>query len=446
MTSFFKAKNEYKTFKPLRQTSRATQQRLRECTAATLGSGDLRLAVQVPKGEDRNEWLCANTLDFFDHVSLIYGVVSEQAEEKYTKPAQGFPAGFEYLWADGVKVTTPIKCSSPQYVEYVMEWAAEKMSDPALFPSVEGAPFPPTFEAELKIIYKRLFRIYAIIYSVHMDLVQEMEAEAHLNTCFKHFMYFILEFQLVNASEMEPIAAMCNRYKAQYNGESGIPTAAVLLSAPQESTNEAHVIAPVVAPMLSNSIEKTTSVRKLFPHVSVDKSEKFGAENAKQKAQSLREQSSGSFKALDKCGLAMKAKSVETSHSVSSYVEYYIRVECGLEGGDYTPIYSWRDPERLTDAVVRRRWNDIKKLHSALGGYHIPPLPTRGPLDAFSKFSANQQRERAMYITKLGNYLLQTRGLKTDPAVMACFGICLREKFKSSLFANAGSGGAPSNQ
>jgi len=123
-------------------------------------------------------------LDFFDHVSLIYGVVSEQAEEKYTKPAQGFPAGFEYLWADGVKVTTPIKCSSPQYVEYVMEWAAEKMSDPALFPSVEGAPFPPTFEAELKIIYKRLFRIYAIIYSVHMDLVQEMEAEAHLNTCF----------------------------------------------------------------------------------------------------------------------------------------------------------------------------------------------------------------------------------------------------------------------
>ena len=31
-----------------------------------------------------------------------------------------FPDGFEYRWADGVGIKTPIKCTSTDYIDYVM--------------------------------------------------------------------------------------------------------------------------------------------------------------------------------------------------------------------------------------------------------------------------------------------------------------------------------------
>ena len=34
----------------------------------TLGSGDIRTAVALPRGEDMNEWLAVNTVDFFNEV------------------------------------------------------------------------------------------------------------------------------------------------------------------------------------------------------------------------------------------------------------------------------------------------------------------------------------------------------------------------------------------
>lgn len=32
----------------------------------TLGSGNLQLAVELPAGEDLNEWLAVNTIDFYN--------------------------------------------------------------------------------------------------------------------------------------------------------------------------------------------------------------------------------------------------------------------------------------------------------------------------------------------------------------------------------------------
>ena len=42
----------------------------------------------------------------------------------------------------------------------------------------------------MQVIFKRLFRVYAHIYHSHFKNVCGLGEEAHLNTCFKHFMYF----------------------------------------------------------------------------------------------------------------------------------------------------------------------------------------------------------------------------------------------------------------
>ncbi|KYN27933.1 Mps one binder kinase activator-like 3 [Trachymyrmex cornetzi] len=32
--------------------------------------------------------------------------------------------------------------------------------------------------------------------------------EAHVNTCYKHFYYFVTEFDLINSKELEPLVEM----------------------------------------------------------------------------------------------------------------------------------------------------------------------------------------------------------------------------------------------
>lgn len=109
---------------------------------------------------------------------------------------------------DGEEVKKPIKCSAPEYVEYLMTWVQSKLDNEDIFPSHTDVPFPKTFQTVIKTIFKRLFRIYAHIYYSHFHSIISLGEEAHLNTCFKHFYYFITEFNLVDKAEMEPLAEL----------------------------------------------------------------------------------------------------------------------------------------------------------------------------------------------------------------------------------------------
>lgn len=54
-----------------------------------------------------------------------------------------------------------------------------------------GVPFPKNFLGMAKTILKRLFRVYAHIYHQHFPEVVQLGEEAHLNTSFKHFIFFV---------------------------------------------------------------------------------------------------------------------------------------------------------------------------------------------------------------------------------------------------------------
>ena len=41
----------------------------------TLGSGNIDLAVELPKDEDLNEWLAINTIEFYNDINLLYGML-----------------------------------------------------------------------------------------------------------------------------------------------------------------------------------------------------------------------------------------------------------------------------------------------------------------------------------------------------------------------------------
>lgn len=59
---FFSGSRNNKTFKPKKNIPEGTHQYdLMKHAAVTLGSGNLRLAVMLPEGEDLNEWVAVNS-------------------------------------------------------------------------------------------------------------------------------------------------------------------------------------------------------------------------------------------------------------------------------------------------------------------------------------------------------------------------------------------------
>ncbi|XP_028126110.1 MOB kinase activator-like 1A isoform X1 [Camellia sinensis] len=104
------------------------------------------------------------------------------------------PHRYEYRWADGVTIKKPIEVSASKYVEYLMDWIEAQLDDKSFFPQKWGASFPPNFQDVVKTIFKRLFHVYAHIYHTHFEKIVSLKEEAHLNTCFKHFVLFTWQY------------------------------------------------------------------------------------------------------------------------------------------------------------------------------------------------------------------------------------------------------------
>lgn len=141
-----------RTFRPRKAAPAQLYTQLKQHIDATIGSGNLRDAVrarwllaphvplftsrvltwqvQLPPGEDLNEWcgpscvyarrsrrvwrgdstsvlwycrLAVNTVDFFNAISMLYGTLTECCTAE-SCPTMCAGPKYEYRWADGVKV------------------------------------------------------------------------------------------------------------------------------------------------------------------------------------------------------------------------------------------------------------------------------------------------------------------------------------------------------
>jgi len=207
------------TFRPVKHAAGSKQQQFSDITLRTLGTGDLIGAVKLPQGEDLNEWLAANTVDFFNEIRIIWDIISEVGVGDYDI-GKGFPPGFEYRWSDP-KTRQTTSCSGPQYVELVMRWVEAEINNAALFPTTASVPFPKNFVSSIKVIYTRLFRIFAIIYAYHFAKLEMEGAASHLNTSFKHFLYFVWEYDLIQENELEALTDIVKEIKSRYLNDRG---------------------------------------------------------------------------------------------------------------------------------------------------------------------------------------------------------------------------------
>jgi MOB kinase activator 1 len=199
------SKGPNKSFVKVKKFKKGTKRHeLHKLAKNTLGAGNLRSAVRLPPHETLNEWLAVNVVDFFNQINMLYQSVSLFCSNE-SCPIMNAGPKFQYFWSDGVKIKKPVKCSAPDYIKLLMEWVQTQLDDEVLFPTRVDVPFPRGFIFEIKVIFRRLFRVYAHIYWCHFHNITSLSMDAHFNTCFKHFYYFIDEFNLVDKKELEPL-------------------------------------------------------------------------------------------------------------------------------------------------------------------------------------------------------------------------------------------------
>jgi MOB kinase activator 1 len=210
--------NQQASFQPQKRAKGSQSWQLKQFAEATLGSGSLRKVVRLPEGEDRDEWLAVNgipsyhlsplipmrrfanvdaVVDFYNQLNLLYGSITEFCSPT-TCPEMKATDEFEYLWHDPPAFPRPTHLPAPVYISHLLSWTSNHLSNPALFPTAPGVPFPPEFEKTVKTIFKRLYRVYAHIYCHHYGVVRGLGLEAHLNTGFKHYVLFVEEFGLAD--------------------------------------------------------------------------------------------------------------------------------------------------------------------------------------------------------------------------------------------------------
>jgi MOB kinase activator 1 len=113
-----------------------------------------------------------------------------------------------------------------RYVSLLLQWVSDQLDDEALFPTVPGVPFPAAFRPSVVNIFRRLFRVYAHLYHHHHEKIVELTFDAHLNSCFKHLMYFVLEFDLISPTELEPLQPLIDKLVKEDDAKWGPQQAA----------------------------------------------------------------------------------------------------------------------------------------------------------------------------------------------------------------------------
>jgi len=121
-----------------------------------------------------------------------------------------------------------VSLPAPEYVERLYGWIEAQLRDERIFPTSPDVQFPSDFKKRVERIFRRLFRVYAHIYHAHFDLIVEQKAQAHLNSCFKHFIYFVKEFGLIQDRDLAPMADYIDemlKTGVSYRASNGVPDA-----------------------------------------------------------------------------------------------------------------------------------------------------------------------------------------------------------------------------
>jgi len=182
------------------------QYQVKKGEVPTAGNVHYRKDVELPEGADPGEWLAMHTVERLSDLQEALQDVFEHCTPS-SCPTMNAGDRYEFRWSSEWE-PAPKTVSAPEYYYKCMFWVQMLMNDPKMFPETLDQSFPINFREIVSEIMKRLFRIYAHIYSRHAYDVKRAGSshESHLNSSFKLFYYFCERFSLLKEEDFKPLA------------------------------------------------------------------------------------------------------------------------------------------------------------------------------------------------------------------------------------------------
>ncbi|XP_068099093.1 MOB kinase activator 2-like isoform X1 [Hyperolius riggenbachi] len=167
-------------------------------TSARILDADILMLVALPKGLNVDEWQASNASAFYNHVSLMYGSISEFCTISTCPTMKAWSTQIQWTDEKGRKR----KCSGPQYADYAASIIQKILTDEDLVPTKHCKDFPKAFTPAIQKTFRLLFHLLGHIYTCHFKTVVNLELHPHLNTLYLHLLLFCAEFHLLDSKEM----------------------------------------------------------------------------------------------------------------------------------------------------------------------------------------------------------------------------------------------------
>eukprot|EP00475_Leptophrys_vorax_P005226 TRINITY_DN13165_c0_g1_i1.p1 TRINITY_DN13165_c0_g1~~TRINITY_DN13165_c0_g1_i1.p1 ORF type:complete len:390 (+),score=95.27 TRINITY_DN13165_c0_g1_i1:486-1655(+) len=167
---------------------------------------DYKRQVQLPAEYSLNEWLAMHVMLFAEDAASAFNIICSEACTKDSCPQMSAGPRFQFFWAEDVP--EPVELPANEYIRRLFEWLSVQISQ---LPDEEAGDFPKTFAAQMRKVYRRMFRIYAHIYHHHFELVVRMTAADFMDKKFTYLVFFIMEFNLMHKKELEPLQRLIDQ-------------------------------------------------------------------------------------------------------------------------------------------------------------------------------------------------------------------------------------------
>jgi len=166
--------------------------------------------VTLPPGICVQEWIATHALALFHNVDHHYSVISELCTAD-SCPTMTGPGSAVFLWVDerGKK----IKCSAPQYIDYVMAHCQQLVTAQDVFPTKYEQNFSSEFRATITKMLKLLWHVVSHIYHSHYEAFNDLGLVRYLNMMTLHMVLFVEKFNLIEEKELLILSDLISELK-----------------------------------------------------------------------------------------------------------------------------------------------------------------------------------------------------------------------------------------
>lgn len=165
------------------------------CVVPIIRQGALKVSEQVANG-----WIVENLVEFVNEAYFCYASASNENEEwkkvysnKAEGASRGYPKSMFFKWTE--KSGEIRNFNAQEYVQRIFLSFEEDLTDTKVFPQTIEIDFPPEFLGQVKKIFRRLIRIYSIIF--HNESLFVRNDDHVFEKSLKQLLFFVWYWKLI---------------------------------------------------------------------------------------------------------------------------------------------------------------------------------------------------------------------------------------------------------